>query len=205
VRRQEERFLSEAIIGEAPEQLALNFGARSCPGSARLVQMLQAARLGPYGLSERERRCYFSGWASASGTGPQLVVSLFGEAAAPHLGKGWSLPEGFGRWTCGHHAQIYFAVDSAQPRQLSMHLKPFLVPGFVERQCVRVLLNDEALETFVVDDPAVRDYPITLPSAFLHRENELRLELPDAVCPVESGSGPDSRELAVWVQAFRID
>jgi hypothetical protein len=58
VRTQQEMFIGAAVIGEVPEQLALNFGVRSVPGAVSLVQMLQGARLGPFGLSEEDRRRY---------------------------------------------------------------------------------------------------------------------------------------------------
>jgi hypothetical protein len=81
-----------------------------------------------------------------------------------------------------------------------IHLAPFLAPGKINVQHVKIALNDRRLTELTISDPAPRDYAISLPRELLKERNVLKLEMPDAQSPQKAGAGSDPRPRALNIQ-----
>jgi lysophospholipase L1-like esterase len=117
-----------------------------------------------------------------------------------YLGRGWGRPEEAFRWTEGREAELLFRMDDPGGRVLRLRLKPFRVPGKLDRQRVEVSFNGRAIGAWTLRTPEE-----TVRSAFVLREafadeNVVTLKLPDAATPSRFDGGADQRELAVAVE-----
>ena len=112
---------------------------------------------------------------------------------------GWLQDENGGCWT-ESSAAIIFASSKPVGVVLRIHLAPFLAPGKISAQRVKLSLNDQPLSEMVISDPAPQDYAISLPRELLKERNVLKLEMPDAQSPQKAGTGSDPRPRALNIQ-----
>ncbi|HEY0384639.1 MAG TPA: hypothetical protein VGC64_01445, partial [Pyrinomonadaceae bacterium] len=124
--------------------------------------------------------------------------------ADPFLWYGWSGREPYSRWTERGSASIVFALEELDSLVMRIRMSPYLAPGKLATQHVRLSLNGETLPTLTLTEPDVRVYSITLPREFLRERNVLRLELPDAESPKQLGAGADARLLGINVQWIEL-
>ncbi len=130
-------------------------------------------------------------------------LKLAGSDAEPYLRQGWSVPETDGRWTDGMAAEIVFSLESPQQSLLRMSVHPFLVPGKVEVQPVRALMNGHLIGEWTLRGNYWEQAECEVPAEALSPVNTLVLELPGAACPLHHGVSADARELALrvaWVE-----
>jgi hypothetical protein len=79
----------------------------------------------------------------------------------------------------------------------------YIVPGKVDRQRVRIWVNDFSLGEKTFTTGKGQALQAVIPRAALQGDRMVvRFELPDAVAPREIGAGPDSRELAIGLYSF---
>ncbi len=82
-------------------------------------------------------------------------------------------------------------------------MTPYLVPGRLESQRVRVLLNESELLTATLSEPTGKSFDVRLPAELLQEKNTMIFELPDAEAPQKLGAGPDPRPRGMrinWIE-----
>ncbi len=104
-----------------------------------------------------------------------------------------------GCWTESATA-IVFASAPDQNVVVRIHLSPFLAPGKISAQHLKIALNERPLTELTISDPAPQDYAISLPRKLLKERNVLKLEMPDAQSPQKAGTGSDPRPRALNIQ-----
>ncbi|MDQ3474311.1 MAG: hypothetical protein M3447_11295, partial [Acidobacteriota bacterium] len=115
---------------------------------------------------------------------------------------GWNDGAPDARWT-ETKAALVFGVASPRPGSVRLFMAPYLVPGKLESQRFRLLLNDRELLTTTLTAPAGQSFDVQLPAEVLREKNTMIFELPDAAAPQKLGSGPDPRPRGirlVWVE-----
>jgi hypothetical protein len=128
-------------------------------------------------------------------------IDLTQPEADKYLCRGWSGHEPSLRWSDKKKAFIVFAFDEIKAGALRIKLAPFLAPGKVESQRVKVTLNDQAIDSFVLNEP--KEFTFALPPTALREKNILTFELPDAMSPASLGISPDARLLGInadWME-----
>lgn len=131
-------------------------------------------------------------------------IDLADPSSEPFLSHGWSYPDGGFRWTNGDKAALLFALGEAQPIELEVQLAPFLVPGKLPAQTLRVALNGAEVAVLHLIDPAAQTFAIPLPPQLLGAENKLDFLLPNATAPRALGLSLDVRRLGVGVYWIRF-
>ncbi|RBP39654.1 glycosyl transferase family 2 [Roseimicrobium gellanilyticum] len=126
-------------------------------------------------------------------------LNLADTTAEPYLGPGWSVPETDCRWTDGTTAALVFSLESPQQSLLRMSVQPFLIPGKVQVQPVRVIVNGKFMGEWTLRANDWEQLECEVPAEALTAVNTLVLELPGAVCPLHLGVSADARELALRV------
>jgi hypothetical protein len=121
--------------------------------------------------------------------------------ADPFTGRGWAAPLSNGQWSDGDRAQLTLQVDApGEDVDFLLAMRPFLVPGKLERQRVRILVNGADLITLDLTEPKAKLYKLTIPGQMLEsNEVELTFVLPDAAIPDKLGVSGDKRKLGVSV------
>jgi lysophospholipase L1-like esterase len=143
-------------------------------------------------------------WAELRPPEPLPEILDFAQAAAaPLLGEGWSRPEGAFRWSEGASAEVHFALPDVETLRLRVRLHPFLSPGRLAAQRVRVTLNGTEARALRLDGPDPREHDFVFAASDVRRENVLRFELPDAAAPSALGVSDDPRVLGVAVETIR--
>lgn len=115
---------------------------------------------------------------------------------------GWNEGAPDARWTEKKSALV-FAVTEPRPRSARLSLAPYLVPGKLESQRVRLLLNDHELLEATLTEPAGQSFDVELPAVVLREKNTIIFELPDAETPQKLGSEPDPRPRGIrilWIE-----
>ncbi|MGI8918543.1 MAG: hypothetical protein ACR2H6_08060 [Pyrinomonadaceae bacterium] len=115
---------------------------------------------------------------------------------------GWNEGTPDARWT-EKKATLVFAVGQQRPGTMRLYLVPYLVPGKLESQRLRLLLNDRELLMTKLAEPAGQGFDMQLPAEVLREKNTIIFELPDAEAPQNLGSAPDPRPRGmklVWIE-----
>jgi hypothetical protein len=121
--------------------------------------------------------------------------------------SGFSGGEAWGRWTDGNSASIHancMCDLSKQKAQMVLSAGTFLIPGKVERQRAIFRVNGSAPQERVLDSMDKKDIVLDLPTATDdHSLIDVKIELPDAASPSESGS-TDTRKLGLSIAYLRL-
>ena len=122
---------------------------------------------------------------------------------------GWSVTRaGSVTWTDGNEAglSVPMPVASAQVRMRVM-VKPFLVPGKLERQRVTVSVNGREITQWLLTESRFQSLDALIPAEALSRgeETAVRFILRDAAAPASLGTGKDRRKLALAFMSLRFD
>jgi lysophospholipase L1-like esterase len=128
---------------------------------------------------------------------PDGRVAVSAMESDPFLGRGWGRPEESFRWTEGREAELVFRTDDRRGRVLRVRLKPFLVPGRLDRQRVEVAFNGRAIGAWTLRSPDETVRSAFVPADAFAEENVVTFRLPDAAAPSRFDGGPDQRELAI--------
>ncbi len=121
--------------------------------------------------------------------------------ADPFTGRGWAAPLSNGQWSDGDRAHLTLQVPApGEDVDFLLAMRPFLVPGKLERQRVRILVNGSQLITLDVNEPQAKLYKLTIPGQMLETsEVDLTFVLPDAAIREELGVSGDKRKLGISV------
>jgi hypothetical protein len=195
----EDTFVRAAVNGASSERLVEIVGQfTQDPRGVPCMEMFRSARLGPFGLSERDRRLYLRDLG--------LNVRLAEPAAKAYLARGWcSVGERRARWTVEPVAVIHFDIKPVVAHRLTVRWMPFVVSGLVDRQRVRVVLNGTEVQTLALDRMEWTSHTFSLPKHLLGPANVLAFKLPDAVSPRQVGFNRDERVLGICVKSLRLD
>jgi len=114
--------------------------------------------------------------------------------------EGWGVPEPGYTWNDGKRARL--VLPTSRPKSavtLKARLCAFIVPGKVEKQTLRILVDQRLAAEWVVTNPALHDRTVTIPNDFFTnpKETVITFEMPDAVTPASVGVGPDIRSLSI--------
>ncbi len=120
--------------------------------------------------------------------------------ADKYLWYGWSSGEGDFRWTSANKAAFIFTLDKIIDTVAQIKMMPFLAPGKLDGQHVKIKLNDQSIADLELREPVYKIYSIGLPARLLRRRNALVFELPDAVAPRDLNFGGDPRALGVRIE-----
>lgn len=131
------------------------------------------------------------------------------EDADQYLWYGWSGREVLSHWTnCGKAAIVFGADDQTRSKggaKLRIFGGPFLAPGKVDVQRIRVELNDQKLAELTLNTSEPSEHVLEVPAGLLLNHNTLVLRMPDAVSPRALGVSEDWRLLGLNVQWIAID
>lgn len=124
-------------------------------------------------------------------------------AADKYLWYGWSGAEKIVRWTEGNEAALIFRLSEVRDLLLRMKVRPFVSPGLLTQQRLKIELNNHALGDVVLDQQEGYELTFKLDRNQLATDNVLRISLPDANSPYDLGLSIDERRLGIaaeWMQ-----
>ena len=206
--------MMKEVFEENPEQFFPPRGGHLNPAAHALVAQALYQELLRSGLATEDL-------ATLRGLAPELgtdlvaggfylwgtPIELVGDRATGLLGDGWGRPEGTYRWTVGDRAAILLSAPLIDgPVLLQAKLHALLVPGKVERQRVRVLVNSEAVGEWSIAVAGFHDevLPIFVDRLGGSEKIELVFETPDAASPAALGMSRDERTLAVAFESVTL-
>jgi len=129
-------------------------------------------------------------------------IDFISPAADKYFWYGWNEGAPDARWS-ERKAALVFGVGERRPESVKLFMVPYLVPGKLQSQRVRLLLNDRELLTATLTETAGQSFEVPLPAEVLRDNNTIIFELPDAEAPQKLGSGPDPRPRGIrltWVE-----
>jgi hypothetical protein len=135
------------------------------------------------------------------GTRLRFGVAHGGEV---YLTSGWSTTSTNFAWSDGKSAEISFGIEDPES-DIGLYISMFayIVQGKVDRQRVRMWVNDYSLGEKIFTDSQGQALRIRIPHNVVQSDRiVVRFELPDAVVPRLIGEGRDSRELAIGLFEF---
>jgi hypothetical protein len=121
--------------------------------------------------------------------------------------EGWGDAERQFTWIDGKRARIVLPIsDPKSAVSLWMRLGAYVVPSIVERQKVRVLVNDQFLEEWVIRSSDFHERILFIPKEMLGSSKSLviTLEVPEAVSPLNIGTEADPRELGIAAEWMKL-
>src|SRR5271165_2538674 len=120
-------------------------------------------------------------------------------------GGGFAFPEGWGRWTNGDDAFLYFSLGTAPPAPLSVAIDAISMSSAADRaQIVTVVANGHACGEMVVTTSRPHA-AITCPAGALGTEdNTLRLHIAHPTRPVDIGLSSDHRRLGLGLRTLTV-
>lgn len=121
--------------------------------------------------------------------------------------EGWGDAERQFTWIDGKRARIIVPISNPQSAvSLWMRLGAYVVPSIVNRQKVRVLVNDQFLEEWVIRSSDFHERILFIPQEMLGSSKNLviTLEVPDAVSPLNIGTAVDPRELGIAAEWMKL-
>jgi len=124
---------------------------------------------------------------------PQLSatrIDFSTPGADKYLWYGWSKDDAGLLWA-DNDATLVFKLKNRNTQALHLNLSPFIVPGKLDSQSMKVTLNEQPLTTLTLRDSQPRVYSLTLSGDLLREKNVLSFEMPDARSPQMLGTGED--------------
>lgn len=124
-----------------------------------------------------------------------------------YLGAGWGEPEPHGVWTANGTARLRLPLQRPLEGnlQLGLFVHPFTVEGELEQQRVRVFVNEEETDEWLVTGAAWQNVLVTAAAHDGAEQLDIRLELPDAAAPAAFLRNTDTRQLGVSMRELRIN
>jgi hypothetical protein len=131
-------------------------------------------------------------------------IDLASPEGEKYLWYGWSTAEGGARWS-DNNSSIVFTLAENKTSTLRLQIAPFLVPGKLDEQHVKITLNNKALLTLTLNKAEPATYSLTLPAEFLLEKNALTFEIPNAESPQKLGAGEDARRRGINLQWIELE
>ncbi len=133
--------------------------------------------------------------------GTELLFGSFNNNITKYYETGLTVPEDTYTWTEGNEVKFNFALSETEKN----YMLELCTGVYGERQKVDVLVNDELLDSIIVNN-SQEEYKVLIPGNIVNMESEisLKLELPDAVSPLELGEGEDPRPRALSIRKLVI-
>ena len=119
-----------------------------------------------------------------------------------YLWYGWNVDEDGTHWS-SPIAAIIFSWKGVKPTVLRINLTPFLAPGKLDAQRMKLMLNRQPLTMLMLKDQQPQVYTIALPNNLFQENNILSFEFPDAKSPEQLGISQDSRPRGIslhWIE-----
>ena len=123
-------------------------------------------------------------------------------------GLGWSSADKDFTWTVAHQAHLVFRLPTPKSSIiLTARYHPYLVPGRVSTQTVRVLFNHQLVKEFQTDIPGHQELTVLVPPKYFKGTDEsiITFEIPTAVAPAGIGAGPDLRPLGIALEWLKLE
>jgi len=127
--------------------------------------------------------------------------------AEQYEAEGWGTPESYYTWSTRKAAQLVLPTELPKsPVTLKARLSAFLVPGKVEKQTVRVLVDNHFAGEWVITQVGMQEKVLTIPNQLFTNPGEtiIGFEMPNAIPPNTIGAGADLRELAIAVASLSL-
>jgi hypothetical protein len=107
-------------------------------------------------------------------------------------------------WTDGQEVVIQFPIKRIDGQIIfSFYATPFIVPGIVEEQRIKVVVNNHELTTLKISEPG--QFFVDIPGELVSDDMYLKLLMLDAISPVETGLNNDSRTLGLAFAWMRFE
>ena len=103
-------------------------------------------------------------------------------------------------------AEIWLNVEKFDSNlNLIAVIHPFLAVGKIDRQRIRISLNNSSIGEWNLSQNAYEQYEISLPKKYIDDKLiRIMFEIPDAASPKELGVGNDFRQLGVCFKSLKI-
>ncbi|MFN8007351.1 MAG: sulfatase-like hydrolase/transferase [Terriglobia bacterium] len=115
-------------------------------------------------------------------------------------GLGWSRAEKTHTWTVARQAHLIFKLPATNsPIRLKAQFLPYLVPGKIATQKMRIFANQNLIKEFEASDPGVQELNLELPAGSLtgSEMSVITFEFPTAIPPANIDESPDVRPLGI--------
>lgn len=124
-----------------------------------------------------------------------------------YQGIGWHEAQKAGfTWTREKRVELFFTLGPGQKDIiLLMTLKPFLVPGRLDKQEVSVCVGNRRLKNLILTNPEMAEYQVVIPqNAIVNSRLDIVFEIPTATAPVDLNMGVDVRQLGFALQSLTL-
>jgi len=132
----------------------------------------------------------------------------FGERgnSLAYQGEGWSYPDqGFTPTDERTASLIIPVMQTSSNLELKATCMPFIVPGKVEKQTVKVLVNGNTIGQWRLSEQKLQESTVIIPQDYLSGNLvQISFELPDAISPLALGIGRDERQLSIAVSSIDL-
>jgi hypothetical protein len=127
--------------------------------------------------------------------------------ASRYLGYGWTTSGSEHGWNNGTEASLNFVLEPTDANvELEILLRPFLAPGLVDQQRVKISVGNQSIGEWVLTKYKFQTVRMTIPNSALNDPNlKIVLSLPDAESPLKLGVGNDKRRLAIAVVRMKLN
>lgn len=118
------------------------------------------------------------------------------------LADGWALPEGWGVWSSGKLATIYFPKPQQGAKTLELNLRAFIAPNHPNQE-VSVLLDGKLMDTYSLakGEGNVLNIPLSSTANNFYRVD---FQMHNPIRPVDLGFNQDQRLLGVALVSARF-
>lgn len=133
-------------------------------------------------------------------------LSFREEEILPFTGQNWRVEKSGIGWTVGSHAELNLPIpENGDTWEFRAVVKPFLVPGQLDVQHLRLTVNNRIVKEWELSDSGFGEIAWSLPGDWVDADSGLKLEfeLPDASSPYSYGVSDDKRKLGVafkWIE-----
>lgn len=125
-----------------------------------------------------------------------------------YQGKGWGVPENGFTWALGNSASLDLEINKPKSKSVDLTVKfwPFLIPGKIDKQTMKVLINGEKIAEWVITKSGVQEQTIIIPDRLLTQSSRIYIsfDLPGAKSPTEVGYNEDKRILSIAFCEIRL-
>lgn len=137
--------------------------------------------------------------------GTEILFGTKGNGEA-YQGKGWSNPEDGYTWTDGKEAELLLNIPEIKSDlTMKVSLMPLVSPGKLEKQRVKIVINNKEMAIWTISDPSPSEKEIKIPKSEIKGSTlKITFQLPDAVSPVSIGMNEDPRVLGIQVRAITL-
>ncbi len=135
------------------------------------------------------------------------TLAFQGTLASTYLGRGWSVPEEWGRWAEGHSAELRVSLPELPDSDLALDICACVLFGAkAGRQIVTIYANDRQVERWASDSLLATEVSVRIPAEVIRgrRLLTLRFEIDAPVSPKDLGTSADERVLGFGLLSARI-